>query len=313
MNAPRAPLDPRLTEQRNPATAEIDLADPARIVELMNLQDRQVPEAVWAVRDAVARGIEMVERAFRAGGRLIYAGAGTSGRLGVLDAAECPPTFGTPPEMVQAIIAGGVTALLKSAEGTEDDFDAGGAAVDAKEVRAGDVVFGIAASGTTPFVRGALARAAARGAATILLSCTDPPKDLLVNVDLAILPKVGPEAVTGSTRLKAGTATKLVLNTVTTGAMIRMGRAYGNLMVDLVALSDKLKDRGERIVMEVCAVDREAARRALAAAAGHVKTAIVMLKRRVDRAEAERLLREAGGYARRAVGEPPPPPAAAGS
>lgn len=309
MNAPRAPLDPRLTEQRNPATAEIDLADPARIVELMNRQDRQVPEAVWAVRDAVARGIEMVERAFRAGGRLIYAGAGTSGRLGVLDAAECPPTFGTPPEMVQAIIAGGVTALVKSAEGTEDDFDAGGAAVDAKEVRAGDVVFGIAASGTTPFVRGALARAAARGAATILLSCTDPPKDLLVNVDLAILPKVGPEAVTGSTRLKAGTATKLVLNTVTTGAMIRMGRAYGNLMVDLVALSDKLKDRGERIVMEVCAVDREAARRALADAAGHVKTAIVMLKRRVDRAEAERLLREAGGYARRAVGEPPPPPA----
>ncbi len=309
MNAPRAPLDPRLTEQRNPATAEIDLADPARIVELMNRQDRQVPEAVWAVRDAVARGIEMVERAFRAGGRLIYAGAGTSGRLGVLDAAECPPTFGTPPEMVQAIIAGGVTALVKSAEGTEDDFDAGGAAVDAKEVRAGDVVFGIAASGTTPFVRGALVRAAARGAATILLSCTDPPKDLLVNVDLAILPKVGPEAVTGSTRLKAGTATKLVLNTVTTGAMIRMGRAYGNLMVDLVALSDKLKDRGERIVMEVCAVDREAARRALADAAGHVKTAIVMLKRRVDRAEAERLLREAGGYARRAVGEPPPPPA----
>jgi len=310
MNAPRAPLDRRLTEQRNPATAEIDLADPARIVELMNQQDRQVPEAVWAVRDAVARAIEMVERAFRAGGRLIYAGAGTSGRLGVLDAAECPPTFGTPPEMVQGIIAGGVTALVKGAEGAEDDFDAGGAAVDAKEVRAGDVVFGIAASGTTPFVRGALTRASARGAATILLSCTDPPKDLLVNVDLAILPKVGPEALTGSTRLKAGTATKLVLNTVTTGAMIRMGRAYGNLMVDLVALSDKLKDRGERIVMEVCGVDREAARRALGDAAGHVKTAIVMLKRRVDRAGAERLLLEAGGLARRAVGGPPPSPAA---
>ena len=310
MNAPRAPLDRRLTEQRNPATAEIDLADPARIVELMNQQDRQVPEAVWAVRDAVARAIEMVERAFRAGGRLIYAGAGTSGRLGVLDAAECPPTFGTPPEMVQGIIAGGVTARVKGAEGAEDDFDAGGAAVDAKEVRAGDVVFGIAASGTTPFVRGALTRATARGAATILLSCTDPPKDLLVNVDLAILPKVGPEALTGSTRLKAGTATKLVLNTVTTGAMIRMGRAYGNLMVDLVALSDKLKDRGERIVMEVCGVDREAARRALGDAAGHVKTAIVMLKRRVDRAGAERLLLEAGGLARRAVGGPPPSPAA---
>jgi len=305
---PRTPLDPRLTEQRNPATAEIDLADPARIVELMYEQDRQVPEAVWAVREAVARAIAMVERAFRAGGRLIYVGAGTSGRLGVLDASECPPTFGTPPEMVQAVMAGGATALIRSAEGAEDDFDAGAAAADAREAGAADVVFGIAASGTTPFVRGALSRAAARGAATILLSCTDPPKDLLANVDLAVLPKVGPEAVTGSTRLKAGTATKLVLNTVTTGAMIRMGRAYGNLMVDLVAASDKLKDRGERIVMEVCGVDREAARRALAGAAGHVKTAIVMLKRGVDRAGAEWLLREADGYARRAVGEPPPPP-----
>ena len=312
MATPHAPLDPRLTEQRNPDTVEIDLADPARIVALMHEQDRLVPEAVWAVRDAVARAIEMVERAFRAGGRLIYVGAGTSGRLGVLDAAECPPTFGTPPEMVQGIIAGGATALVRSAEGAEDDFDAGAEAVEAKELRRDDVVFGIAASGTTPFVRGALTRASARGAATILLSCTDPPKDLLVNVDLVILPKVGPEAVTGSTRLKAGTATKLVLNTVTTGAMIRMGRAYGNLMVDLVALSDKLRDRGERIVMEVCTVDREAARRALGEAAGQVKTAIVMLKRRVDRAEAERLLHEAGGYARRAVGEPPPPPPVAG-
>ena len=308
MTMPRVPLDPRLTEQRNPATVEIDLADPARIVELMCEQDRRVPEAVWEVRGAVARAIEMVERAFRAGGRLIYVGAGTSGRLGMLDATECPPTFGTPPEMVQGIIAGGATALLRSAEGAEDDFDAGAAAVDAKDVQAGDVVFGIAASGTTPFVRGALTRAAARGAATILLSCTDPPKDLLTNVDLAILPKVGPEAVTGSTRLKAGTATKLVLNTVTTGAMLRMGRAYGNLMVDLVALSDKLRDRGERIVMEVCAVDRDAARTVLGEAAGHVKTAIVMLKRGVDRTEAERLLRDADGYARRAVGEPPPPP-----
>ena len=313
MTSPSAPLDPRLTEQRNPATADIDLADPARIVELMTQQDRRVPEAVWEVREAVARAIGMVERAFRAGGRLIYVGAGTSGRLGVLDAAECPPTFGSPPELVQGVIAGGATALVRSAERAEDDFDAGGQAVDTKEARREDVVFGIAASGTTPFVRGALTRAAARGAATILLSCTDPPRDLLANVDLAILPKVGPEALAGSTRLKAGTATKLVLNTVTTGAMIRMGRAYGNLMVDLVALSDKLRDRGERIVMEVCGVERDAARRAIGEAAGHVKTAIVMLKRRVDRAAAERLLQEAGGYARRAVGEPPssPPPGAA--
>ncbi len=303
----RAPLDPRLTEQRNPDTAEIDLADPARIVELMHAQDLRVPEAVWEVRDAVARAIAMVVRAFRAGGRLIYVGAGTSGRLGMLDAAECPPTFGTPPEMVQGIIAGGTAALIQSAEGAEDDLAAGGAAVDAKAAGPADGVCGIAASGTTPFVRGALARAAARGAATVLLSCTDPPADLLAAVRLAILPKTGPEAVTGSTRLKAGTATKLVLNMVTTGAMLRMGRAYGNLMVDLVALSDKLRDRGERIVMEVCAVDREAARRALAAAEGRVKTAIVMLKRGLDRGAAERLLEEAGGYARRAVGEPPPP------
>ena len=305
MTSRPAPRDPRLTEQRNPDTADIDLADPARIVQLMNQEDRRVAEAVWAVRDAVAGAIALVERAFRAGGRLIYVGAGTSGRLGVLDAAECPPTFGSPPEMVQGVIAGGATALVRSAEGAEDDFDAGGVAVDAKDAGANDVVFGIAASGTTPFVRGALSRAAARGARTILLSCTDPPPDLLLNVDLAILPKVGPEALAGSTRLKAGTATKLVLNTVTTGAMIRMGRAYGNLMVDLVALSDKLRDRGERIVRDVCGVEREAARRAIEAAEGRVKTAIVMLKRRVDRAAAERLLADAGGYARRAVGEPP--------
>jgi N-acetylmuramic acid 6-phosphate etherase len=307
MTPPADHLDPRLTEQRNPDTVDIDLADPARIVELLNRQDRQAPEAVWAVRNEVARAIELVERAFRAGGRLIYVGAGTSGRLGVLDAAECPPTFGSPREMVQGIIAGGATALVRSAEGAEDDFDAGASAVDAKEVRGADVVFGIAASGTTPYVRGALTRAAALGAKTVLLSCSDPPRDFLATVDLAILPKVGPEALTGSTRLKAGTATKLVLNTVTTGAMIRMGRAFGNLMVDLVARSDKLRDRGERIVMEVCGVDRAAARAAIAGAEGHVKTAIVMLKKGVDRAAAERLLEAAGGLARRAVGEPPPP------
>jgi len=310
--APSAPQDPRLTEQRNPDTVDIDVADAARIVELLNREDRLVPDAVWAVREPVARAIERVEGAFRAGGRLIYVGAGTSGRLGVLDAAECPPTFGSPPGMVQGVIAGGAAALARSADGAEDDFDAGGAAMDAKDVGAADVVFGIAASGTTPYVRGALARAAARGAGTILLSCTDPPRDLLANVDIAILPKVGPEALTGSTRLKAGTATKLVLNTVTTGAMVRMGRAYGNLMVDLVALSDKLRDRGERIVMEVCGVGREAARRAVGEAEGRVKTAIVMLKRGVDRAGAERLLEAAGGRVRGAVGEPPPVGGAAG-
>ena len=297
--------DPRLTEQRNPATEEIDLATPLDIVELLNREDRRVPEAVWAVRHDVAKAIELVEHAFRSGGRLLYVGAGTSGRLGVLDASECPPTFGTPASMVVGIIAGGATALVRSMEQAEDDFDAGGDAVEERQVAAHDVVLGIAASGTTPFVRGAIARGAARGATTILLSCSDPPRDVLVNADLVILPKVGPEALTGSTRLKAGTATKLVLNAITTGAMIRMGRAYGNLMVDLVATAEKLRDRGERIVMEVTGADRETARAAIAAAAGRVKLAIVMQRLGVPLEEAERRLEEAGGFVRRAVGAPP--------
>ena len=315
MHDPASFRDPRLTEQRNPATEDIDLADPLGIVGLLNAEDRKVPEAVWAVREEVARAIELVERAFRSGGRLIYVGAGTSGRLGVLDASECPPTFGTTPSLVVGIVAGGAPALVRSAEGAEDDFDAGGDAVEERQVARHDVVFGIAASGTTPYVRGALARAAARGATTILLSCSDPPPDLLRTVDLAILPRLGPEALTGSTRLKAGTATKLVLNAVTTGAMIRWGRAYGNLMVDLVALSEKLHDRSERMVMEVCGCGREAARAAIAAAGGHVKTAIVMQRLGVGREEAERQLAEHGGSARRAIGAPPasaPGPGAAG-
>jgi len=308
MADPSSFRDPRLTEQRNPATEEIDLASALDIVELLNREDRRVPEAVWAVRHEVARAIELVEAAFRAGGRLIYVGAGTSGRLGVLDASECPPTFGSPPAMVLGVIAGGAPALVRSQEGAEDDFDAGGDAIDERHVTAHDVVVGIAASGTTPFVRGALIRGASRGAKTVLLACSDPPPDLLLNVDVAILPKVGPEALTGSTRLKAGTATKLVLNAVTTGAMIRMGRAYGNLMVDLVAMSEKLHDRGERIVMEVAGCDRETARTAVAAAGGHVKTAIVMQRRGVGKEEAEGLLAEHGGFVRKAVGAPPVSP-----
>jgi len=302
-----SPIDPRLTEQRNPRTADIDLAGPLAIVDLLAAEDRGVADAVRACRADIARAIELVEAAFRSGGRLFYVGAGTSGRLGVLDASECPPTFGTDPELVQGIIAGGYAALVKSQEGAEDDFDAGAAAVDGKGANDRDVVFGIAASGSTPFVRGAISRAAALSTRTVLLACTDPPADLLANVDVAILPKVGPEALTGSTRLKAGTATKMVLNMVTTGAMIRWGRAYGNLMVDLRALSAKLHDRGERIVMEVCGVDRAAARAAIDAAGGYVKTAIVMLKRGVDREAAERLLGAAGGLTRVAVGEAPPP------
>jgi len=254
----------------------------------------------------VARAIDLVVDAFRRGGRLVYVGAGTSGRLGVLDASECPPTFGTPPEMVVGVIAGGYPALVKSSEGAEDDVNAGMEAMDQARVAAHDFVLGIAASGTTPFVRAALSRAQTIGATTGLVSCSDPPQVLRATCDVLILPKVGPEALTGSTRMKAGTATKLVLNTISTGAMIRLGRAYGNLMVDLKAVSDKLRDRGERIVMECCGVDRVAARAAIEAAGGSVKLAIVMVRKGTGRAEAEQALAAAGGFVRRAVGDPPP-------
>src|SRR5213083_2427545 len=298
--------DPRLTEQRNPRTERIDVGSSVDIVDLINAEDATVAPAVHGVRQDVARALDLVVEAFRRGGRLIYVGAGTSGRLGVLDASECPPTFGTPPEMVVGVIAGGYPALVKSSEGAEDDVNAGMAAMDQARVTPADFVLGIAASGTTPFVRAALSRAQTIGAATGLVSCSDPPRVLVETCDVLVLPKVGPEALTGSTRMKAGTATKLVLNTVSTGAMIRMGRAngtrrwalwagrgYGNLMVDLMAWSDKLRDRGERIVMECCGVDRPAARRAIEAAGGSVKLAIVMVKKGVSKVAAERLLEEA--------------------
>jgi len=298
--------DPRLTEQRNPRTQRIDVAASLEIVDLINAEDASVAPAVHLVRQDVARAIDLVVDALRRGGRLIYVGAGTSGRLGVLDASECPPTFGTPPEMVVGVIAGGYTALVKSSEGAEDDVNAGMEAMDQARVTARDFVLGIAASGTTPYVRAALSRAQTIGATTGLVSCSDPPQVLRATCDVLVLPKVGPEALTGSTRMKAGTATKLVLNTISTGAMIRLGRAYGNLMVDLKAVSDKLRDRGERIVMECCGVDRVAARAAIDAAGGSVKLAIVMVRTGTGRTEAEQALAAAGGFVRRAVGDPPP-------
>lgn len=300
-------LDPRETERRNPRTAEIDLAGPLEIVDLINAEDRSVPDAVAGQREAIARAIEIAEQSFRAGGRLIYVGAGTSGRLGVLDASEIPPTFGAPPELVQGIIAGGPPALTRSQEGAEDVVENGGKEIDAREVGPNDFVLGIAASGTTPYVRAALVRARERGAKTGILSCSNIPRDFTAAVDVVILPIVGPEVVTGSTRMKAGTATKLVLNTITTGAMIRLGKTFGNLMVDLRATNDKLRDRSERIVMEVCVVTREAARDILEAAAGRVKLAIVMHKLGVSREDAERSLEQVGGVIRKVVPGPPPP------
>ena len=298
--------DPRLTEQRNPRTERIDVASSLEIVDLMNAEDASVAAAVRGQREGIAAAIELVVAALQQGGRLVYVGAGTSGRLGVLDATECPPTFGTPPTLVVGVIAGGYGALVKSAEGAEDDVNAGAAAMDTAVVTPRDVVVGIAASGTTPYVGAALARAQTLGAKTVLVTCSTPPKLLTETCDAVIVPKVGPEALTGSTRLKAGTATKLVLNTISTGAMIRLGKVYGNLMVDLVALSDKLKDRGERIVMECVGVDRARARAAIEDAGGSVKLAIVMAKTGVGREEAGRVLDGAGGFVRRAVGDPPP-------
>jgi N-acetylmuramic acid 6-phosphate etherase len=297
--------DPRLTEQRNPRTERIDVAAALDIVDLLNAEDATVAGAVRREREAIAQAINLVAAAFRGGGRLIYVGAGTSGRLGVLDAAENPPTFGVPPGMVVGVIAGGYPALVKSVEGAEDDVNAGAAAMDDVAVAAKDVVVGIAASGTTPYVRAAVGRAQALGAVTILLTCSPAPKVLTETCDVVIMPNVGPEALTGSTRLKAGTATKLVLNTISTGAMIRLGKVYGNLMVDLMAWSAKLKDRGERIVMECAAVSREQARAAIEQAGGSVKLAIVMVRRAVSKDEALRLLVAAGGFVRVAVGDPP--------
>lgn len=299
-------FDPRLTEHRNPRTVDIDVASSLEIVELLNAEDTIVAAAVHAAREALARTIDLVVDAFNNGGRLLYVGAGTSGRLGALDAAECPPTFGSDPELVIALIAGGPEALTASQEGAEDDVSAGSLAIDECNVGPKDVVVGIAASGTTPFVNAAIQRAKERRARTALVTCSDPAEPIAGRCDEIIVAKVGPEALTGSTRLKAGTATKMILNAISTGAMIRVGKTYGNLMVDLTALSVKLIDRGERIVMETCAVDRATARSAVAAAAGSVKAAIVMVRCGCDAPNARRMLREHGGSVRAVVGDPPP-------
>jgi N-acetylmuramic acid 6-phosphate etherase len=299
-------LDARLTERRNPRSQSIDTASPLELVDLINAEDATVPAAVAKAREPIARTIELVERAFRSGGRLVYVGAGTSGRLGVLDATECPPTYGSPPDLVVGVIAGGPPALVRSVEGAEDDEVAGAAAMDELQVGRNDVVIGIAASGTTPFVGASLRRAQALGARTVFLSCTEPPATLRESCDVCITVLVGPEVVTGSTRMKAGTATKLVLNTITSGAMIRLGKVYGNLMVDLRAWNEKLVDRSRRIVMETTGLPRDEAGAVITAAGGSVKTAIVMARRHTTREEAERLLEAHDGRLRPIVGDPPP-------
>jgi len=302
MSAAR-PLDPRLTEQRNPRSTRIDQLSTIEIVDLINAEDRMVAEAVGEEREAIARCIEIVVDCFRNGGRLFYVGAGTSGRLGVLDAAEMPPTYRTDPEMVQGIIAGGYAALVRAQEGAEDHPEDGAAAIDERGVGPNDFVLGIATSGTTPYVHGALGRARERGARTGFLLCTYPSEQLVKTHDVVIAPLVGPEVITGSTRMKAGTATKMVLNTISTAAMVKLGKVYGNLMVDLQVTCEKLRDRGQRILMETLGVDRPAAAGLLEASGGHVKTAIVMGKLGLDAEQARARLHEAGGVIGRVVGD----------
>lgn len=273
----------------------------------MNREDASIAGVIAGQSGEIARAVDIAVATFRGGGRLFYVGAGTSGRLGVLDASECPPTFGTDPEMVQGIIAGGTAALTRSQEGAEDSPDAGAREMDDRHVTHLDFVVGIAASGTTPFTLGALHRAHAIGARTAIVACTPPPDSLLADCDVAIVTVVGPEVVTGSTRLKAGTATKLVLNTITTGAMILLGKTYGNLMVDMRATNAKLADRAERIVMEVTGASRARASEQIAAAGGRVKTAIVMQIVGVGRQQAEQSLAEHGGVIRRILPGATPP------
>lgn len=301
--ADRKPLDPRLTEQRNPRSMRIDQLSTIEIVDLINAEDRMVAEAVGEERAAIARAVDIVVDCFSNGGRLFYVGAGTSGRLGVLDASEMPPTYGTDPEMVQGIIAGGYAALVRAQEGAEDNPADGAAVMDERGVRAGDFVLGIATSGTTPYVHGALGRARELGARTGLLLCTYPSQELIATHDVVIAPLVGPEVITGSTRMKAGTATKMVLNTITTSAMVRLGKVYGNLMVDLQVTCEKLRDRGQRILVETLRVERDRAAELLEAAGGHVKTAIVMGRLDVDRDEARRRLQDADGVIASVVGD----------
>ncbi len=291
-----------ITEYRNPRSQHFDRLSISEAFDLLNSEDAQVAEAVAAARADVCRAIELVTTAFCAGGRLIYVGAGTSGRLGVLDAAECPPTFRSDPEMVQGIIAGGREALTRSIEGAEDRLEDGERAVEERAVGPNDVVFAIATGGTTPFVHGALHRARRRGAKTIFLACV--PKDQVADdADVSIRIVTGPEVITGSTRMKAGTATKMVLNMVSTIAMTGIGKVYQNLMVDVNTHANaKLIDRATRMVQTITNLGRAEAAQLLEVAGGRVKTALVMHARKVDQAAAEQLLQDAGGQVGRIIG-----------
>lgn len=297
-------VQPMITERINPATREIDTLPTEEIVAAINAEDQQVAPAVAREGYKIARLADLVADRIKRGGRLIYLGAGTSGRLGVLDAAECPPTFGTSPNLVVARIAGGMEALTTSIEAVEDDAEQGARDIADLHVGSDDVVLGIAASGRTPYVIGGLEEAKRRGAFIAGLACTDP-SPIGAMVDLQIAPIVGPEVISGSTRMKAGTAQKLVLNTLSTTVMIRLGKTFGNLMVDVQPTNEKLRQRAARLVTLATGLDDEEAQRLLIAADYHAKTAIVMALCNVDAAEARRRLAANDGRVRAAIGNGP--------
>lgn len=289
-----------VTEASNPSSRNIHSKSTEEILRIINSEDKRIPGIVDHEIPMIAEAVDLLVETFTKGGRLFYLGAGTSGRLGVLDASECPPTFGTEPEMVQGIIAGGEKALTRSQEGTEDDDKQGALDLMARGFTANDVACGIAASFRTPYVLAAIRQARQVGGKTIYVTC-NPRSEVDVDVDVLISPVVGPEVIMGSTRMKAGTATKLVLNMLTTASMIRLGKVYGNMMVDLMMTSRKLEERSKRTVMIVTGVDYEMASRFLIEAGGHVKTALVMILASVDAEEARRRLHASDGFVHGAI------------
>ncbi len=302
---PAIHLDTLLTEQRNPATREIDRLSTVEMLRAINHEDAQIASAVEAALPSIAEALDLIASRMMAGGRLFYTGAGTSGRLGVLDASECPPTFNVPPGLVVGFIAGGDGALRRSVEGAEDSPELGAQDLVAYGCSAGDVLVGIAASGRTPYVQGALGQARSLGAATVALSCTGGAV-ISGLADVAIEVLCGPEVITGSTRMKAGTATKLVLNMLSTGAMVKLGHVYGNLMVNVQQTNEKLRRRAERIVAQAADLPEDRARTLLAEADGEVKTAIAMALLHLSAPEARERLTSSQGNLRRAVDDTQP-------
>ena len=289
-----------ITEARNPASEDIDSKSTEEILKIINTEDHTIPAIIEKEIPYIAKAVNIIVDAFKKGGRLFYVGAGTSGRLGVLDAAECPPTFGTNPEMIQGIIAGGERALVRAQEGSEDMAEKGASDLMDRGFTKKDIACGIAASYRTPYVLSAIKKARELGAKTIYVTC-NPRTDVKLDVDVAICPVVGPEVVMGSTRMKAGTATKLILNMLTTTAMIRLGKVYGNMMVDLQMNSRKLEERSKRTVMMVTGVDYKEASNVLKKSGGHVKTALVMILANVDANKARKRLEASDGFVRTAI------------